>query len=107
MNGQQIERIGKYGWKVGNASDFLELSPEESSYVEIRLALASELKARRKRNRLTQIELAGRLQSSQARVARMESGAPGVSIDLLIRSLLALGTSRRELAALVESGCRT
>jgi hypothetical protein len=31
----------------------------------------------------------------------MEAGDPSVSIDLLIRSLLAIGTTRKELAAVI------
>ncbi len=31
-------------------------------------------------------------------IAKMEKGDPSVSIDLLIKSLLALGTTRREIA---------
>ena len=35
------------GWVVGNADDFLELSPEESRYVELKFALCDSLKAER------------------------------------------------------------
>ena len=38
------------------------------------------------------------IKSSQSKVAKMEAGDPTVSLDLLVRSLLALGTSKRELA---------
>ena len=41
------------------------------------------------------------LKSSQSRIAKMEKGDPSVSIDLLIKSLLALGTTRREIAKAV------
>jgi hypothetical protein len=33
----------------------------------------------------------------------MESGDPSVSLDLLVRSLLALGTSNRELARIISA----
>jgi transcriptional regulator with XRE-family HTH domain len=46
---------------------------------------------------LTQTELAQLLNSSQSRVAKMERGDPSVSVDLLVRSLLALGASRKVL----------
>jgi transcriptional regulator with XRE-family HTH domain len=46
---------------------------------------------------LTQEELARLLKSSQSRVAKMEAGDPTVSLDLLVRSLLALGASRKTL----------
>jgi transcriptional regulator with XRE-family HTH domain len=69
--------------------------------IELRLKLAEGLKARRKRKRLTQQDLAAAVQSSQSRVAKMESGDPTVSIDLLMRSLIALGASRRDLARII------
>ena len=50
------------------------------------------------RSHLTQEELARRVKSSQSRIAKMERCDPSVSIDLLIRSLLAIGTTRREIA---------
>jgi hypothetical protein len=33
----------------------------------------------------------------------MEAGDPSVSIDLLVKTLLALGLSRRELAQVIQS----
>jgi len=89
------------GWKVGSAKEFLRLSDEEEAYIELRLKLAEGLKARRVGQGLTQIQLAKVVRSSQSRVAKMESGDPTVSLDLLVRSLLALGTSDRELARII------
>ena len=89
------------GWKTGNAKDFLGLSTEEESYIELRLKLADGLKARRRSKGVTQVELAASLKSSQSRVAKMEAGDPTVSLDLLVKSLLALGASNRELAAII------
>lgn len=94
------------GWQVGSAADFLKLSEQEQAYVELKLALARQVKAERQKNRLTQVELARVLKSSQSRVAKMEAGDPSVSLDLLIRSLLALGASRRELAQVISSPSR-
>jgi transcriptional regulator with XRE-family HTH domain len=39
---------------------------------------------------MTQVAVAKKIKSSQSRVAKMEAGDPSVSIDLLVRSLLAL-----------------
>jgi transcriptional regulator with XRE-family HTH domain len=44
---------------------------------------------------MTQADLARLVRSSQSRVAKMEAGDPSVSIDLLVKSLLALGVSKR------------
>jgi DNA-binding XRE family transcriptional regulator len=85
------------GWKIGSTEDFLGLSAEESAYIEMKLALSEKLKQRRQRKRMTQAELAKLVSSSQSRVAKMEAGDPSVSIDLLVKSLLALGVSKKEL----------
>jgi DNA-binding XRE family transcriptional regulator len=90
-------RLEKKGWRFGTAAEFLELSAEESAYIEMKLALSARLKQQRLRKRLTQAQLAEAIQSSQSRVAKMEAGDPTVSIDLLMKSLLKLGDSKREL----------
>jgi DNA-binding XRE family transcriptional regulator len=79
----------------------VSLSPEEGAFVELKLALSEALRARRASSRLTQAQLAKRLQSSQSRVAKMESGDPSVSVDLLLRSLLMLGVSSRTIARVI------
>jgi DNA-binding XRE family transcriptional regulator len=97
------ERLEKKGWKVGTVDEFLDLTPEESAYIELKLRLGASLKRRRARRRLTQVQLAKKIHSSQSRVAKMESGDPSVSLDLLIRSLLALGASNRDLAEAIAA----
>jgi DNA-binding XRE family transcriptional regulator len=72
----------------------------------LRLKLAEGLKARRLGRGLTQVQLAKAVRSSQSRVAKMESGDPTVSLDLLVRSLLALGTTNRELAQIITQRSR-
>lgn len=91
------ERLEAQGWKVGSASEFLNLSPEEAAYLEMKLALSRTLQQRRRRKRITQLQLARLLRSSQSRVAKMEAGDPSVSLDLLVRSLLVLGTPKKSL----------
>jgi predicted XRE-type DNA-binding protein len=86
------------GWKVGSATDFLGLSPDEAAYIELKLALSEQLRKKRLKKKLTQIELAQLVASSQSRVAKMEAGDSTVTVDLLVKSLLALGTTRKELA---------
>jgi len=103
MREQKRKRLEQKGWKVGGVKEFLKLSPEEAAYIELKLKLADGLRKHRRRRRLTQIELARRVKSSQSRVAKMEAGDPSVSLDLLVRSLLALGASGTELAKIVVS----
>ena len=95
--------LERKGWKFGSAEEFLNLTPEEAAYVEMKLRLSESLRKRRQRRKLTQTELAKIIKSSQSRVAKMETGDPSVSLDLLIRSLLALGASEKELARTISS----
>jgi len=95
------DKLAARGWNVGDATEFLNLTPEEEALVELRLKLAEGLKDRRIRKRLTQVELAKAVNSSQSRVAKMEAGDPTVSLDLLVRSLIALGASNRDLAKII------
>jgi len=98
MRNAKQERLKAKGWQIGSADDFLELSPEESAYVSLKLRLSDSLKNRRAQEKLSQKELAKLVKSSQSRVAKMEAGDPSVSLDLLIKALLALGASEVDLA---------
>jgi len=101
MREEKRNRLVARGWKIGNAKEFLGLSAEEAAYVELKLKFADGLRQRRRQRRWTQVELARKVKSSQSRVAKMEAGDPSVTLDLLIRSLLALGASNRELARII------
>jgi DNA-binding XRE family transcriptional regulator len=94
-------RLERAGWKVGGARDLLGLGADESRFVDLKLALSLALRRARERRGLTQTELAKKLGSSQSRVAKMETGDPSVSLDLLVRSLLALGVTLAQLARIV------
>ena len=67
-------------------------------YIELKLALSDALTKRRKKSNLTQAQLAKLLKSSQSRVAKMEKGDPSVSVDLLVKSLLAMGANKESIA---------
>jgi hypothetical protein len=103
MDREKKKRLEAKGWKVGSAEEFLGLSPEESAYIELKLELSKSLKECRQKKNLTQTELAEMLSSSQSRVAKMEAGDPSVSIDLLVRSLLVLGVSNKEIGKIIAS----
>ncbi|CAA9311831.1 MAG: hypothetical protein AVDCRST_MAG68-1401 [uncultured Gemmatimonadetes bacterium] len=95
------ERLENAGWRVGSAQDFLNLTDEEAAFIEVKVALRAMLRARRTEQGLTQNELATRLGSSQSRVAKIEAGDPSVSLDLLVRGLLATGATARDIAAAI------
>lgn len=98
MNSARKKRLESGGWKVGTASEFLSLSEEEARIVEMKLALSVSLKKHRTRRGWTQLELAKKLGSSQSRVAKLETGAAGATLDLLFRALFATGASTEEVA---------
>ena len=104
MRADKRKNLEAKGWKVGGAKDFLELTDGEAAYIELRLKLAEGLRAKRSARGLSQTELAKAVRSSQSRVAKMEAGDPTVSLDLLVRSLLALGASDRELGRIISRG---
>ncbi|MFA7237306.1 MAG: helix-turn-helix transcriptional regulator [Phycisphaeraceae bacterium] len=102
MKSDKRKRLEAAGWKVGSTRQFLGLSNEESAYIEMKLALARGLRKQRESQNLTQTDLARRIGSSQSRVAKMESADPTVSLDLLVQSLLSLGTSPQDVARLLR-----
>ena len=101
MDRRKKQALRKKGWSVGNAGDFLGLSPEEARLIELKLALSACLREERTRQGVTQVELSRLIGSSQSRVAKMEAGDPTVTVDLLLKALLALGVTRRQLATVI------
>jgi DNA-binding XRE family transcriptional regulator len=98
MNTAKRKRLESAGWKIGGTDQFLGLSREEAEVVEMKLTLADSLRRRRHRLRMTQSALAKKLGSSQSRVAKLETGAPGVTLDLLFRALFAIGVTPSQIA---------
>ena len=101
MRESKRKKLESKGWRIGTPKEFLGMTDEEEAYVNLRLKLAEGLKTRRHARGVTQVGLARAIKSSQSRVAKMEAGDPAVSLDLLVKSLLALGTSNRELATII------
>ena len=107
MEANKRKRLEAAGWKVGSTRDFLGLSNEEDTFVELKVALGTSLRQQRARKKISQSALAKQMGSSQSRIAKMEAGDASVSLDLQVRALVALGTTRRELArAVASSGTR-
>lgn len=101
MKPSKVRRLKAAGWKVGSAKELLNLSDEEEALIDMKLSLAANLKNLRLACGLTQSQLAKRLGSSQSRVAKLESADSTVSIDLIVRSLLMLGATRRDVGRIV------
>jgi DNA-binding XRE family transcriptional regulator len=93
MNEKKREALEAAGWVFGSAEDFLELSAEERWLVDFRLRMARAIRKLRKFHKWSQTQLAKKMNTSQPRVAQIEAGAPGVSIEQMISSFMTLGGS--------------
>jgi DNA-binding XRE family transcriptional regulator len=91
LSEREIERLEARGYTVGDYGDLHGLDDEERAVVELELAMAHEVRHARARAGLTQQELAKRIGSSQSRITKIETAAPGVSLDLAFRALFAAG----------------
>lgn len=100
MDEMKKARLEAKGWKVGTVTEFLDLSPEEAALIEIKLALSKSLRERREK-RMTQVELAEKMHSSQPRIAKAEGGDRSVSLDLLMRAMLATGATPKEIGTTI------
>lgn len=101
MNEAKRRKLEAKGWRLGDAREFLGLSAAEAAFIEFKLKLAQSLRAKRIKRRMGQFQVAKMIHSSQSRVAKMEAADPSVSLDLLVRSHLALGTSSPELGRIL------
>ena len=103
MKTTKQKKLARAGWRTGSAEEFLGLKAEETALVNMRVSLAEKLRGRRMRLGLSQTELARRLGSSQSRVAKMEAGETDVSIDLLVRGMLATGAKPGEVGSAIAA----
>lgn len=102
MDASKKKRIEAAGLRVGDAADFLDLSPEEAQLVEVKLALGDYLRTIRREHRWSQTQVAKRIGSSQSRVAKMEAADASVSLDLIVKSLFSLGASSRDIGRIIS-----
>ena len=103
MNKKKKTRLEKAGWEVGSVGQFLDLSPEEREFIELKLALSRSIRELRVEHGWTQSYVAKRIGSSQSRIAKMEAGDSSVSVDLLVKALLFLGASREDVADIIAT----
>jgi len=102
MKKSRQKKLEGAGWKVGGAKEFLGLSEEEIRLIETKRSLIRMIREIRKSADITQKELAAMINSSQSRVAKMEAASPDVSLDLIFRSLFALGISQKKLGRVIS-----
>ena len=91
MNDKKRKALESAGFQIGDAGDFLALTDDERALVNLRAAASRAVCGQRKKRNVTQAKLAELINSSQSRVAKIEAGASDVSLDLMFRSLFAIG----------------
>ena len=101
MDEARRKQLEAAGYKVSGTQEFLGLSDDEMAYIDMRIAIRKAVRARREAQGISQHALASRMGSSQSRVAKIESGDPSVSLDLLVRALLATGATVGDIAVVI------
>ena len=79
--------IGYYRWQLG------KVTAERKSQ--------RRTKASQNQRGITQADLAKKIGSSQSRIAKAEASDPSVSVDLLMRALLATGATLADLGRMI------
>ena len=101
METAKRSRLENAGFHATTVAEFLGLASEESEWIEIKIALLNAFRKQRDASSLSSEELAERIGTTSLRVAKMESGHPSITLDLMIRALLAMGMSRGDLAQVI------
>lgn len=103
LSHKQVQRIRESGARVGSVEEVVGLAPADMEWIRLREALADLLLEARRQSGLSQLEFARSIEASQSAVSRAEHADPSVSADWLLRSLVAAGKTRRDIArALVK-----
>ena len=85
-------RLQKLGYRVyKDVADWLELTPEERLLLNLRMEVTQAILKFRDALGLTQAQLAAKLGSTQPRIANLELGQRGFSMDFAVKALLAMG----------------
>jgi predicted transcriptional regulator len=103
MKKSKKDKLQKAGWKIGDTREFLKLSDEEIALINIKQKLMQLVRKTREDQKLTQLALAKLLESSQSRIAKLESCSANVSLDLIVRALLVMGVSNRKVGKVIGS----
>lgn len=91
MHPAKRKALQRAGWRVGDAADFLGMTDEERQLLDARVEIALAVRRQRKARKLSQQQLAGRINSSQPRVVKIERASSDVSLDQLLRAFAAAG----------------
>ena len=94
------KRLVAAGYQITDSADWLGLTPQEETIVNMRVNLALEIERVRKAANMTQQALAEKIGTQPSGVVRMIKNPTTATIDSLIRTLLILGISPKRIAAL-------
>jgi DNA-binding XRE family transcriptional regulator len=89
------------GWVETDVSEVFGLDEVDRQVVEFRVRLAREMKRRRLESKLTEAELAERIGVDQPRIPAIETGMPGVSLEIMMEAFFTLGGKIEDLARTV------
>ena len=101
MDDVERARLKAKGWVETTVEELFGLDEIDRQVVELRVRVALEVRRMRELSGLSQADLAARIESSQPRVAKIEGGQPGVSLDLLVSAFFAAGGNLDHLAAVI------
>jgi len=93
MKPNERKALEAAGFRVGNFDDFLEMDGPEAKEVALRADLGAAIRRGRVASGLTQAAFGKQVGVSQSKLARIEIGAPEVSLDLMTKVLLRSGGS--------------
>jgi DNA-binding XRE family transcriptional regulator len=99
MDEAEKERLEARGYWVGDYAEYLGLTEAERQHVELRGTLSDAVRRLRESKGLTQKALGKLIASTQARVAKVETGTVEVSLDLMFRAFFAAGGKLEDLTS--------
>ena len=89
--------MGKRRWPHHTPVGYREASPLGRRLLDLKLALGTIIRGRRRALGVTQRELANRLDTSQPRISRLERCAGETSLDFAVAALIELGATDQDL----------
>jgi predicted XRE-type DNA-binding protein len=98
MDEDKRKRLEEAGFRVGGIQEFLGLTDEEMAYIHLRSSVSDAVRARLRSSALSRYALAKRLEVTRSQVNSLAAGDPSVSLDLLVRALLATGATVLDIA---------
>lgn len=103
MDAERKRRLEAAGFKFGTVGELFGLSEAEEQLVELKVVIADAVRELRDTRALSQSDLARLVGTGQARISKLERSAESTSLDTLVRCLLVLGASRKDLARTIAN----